>query len=138
MESKIKECKSMKKSHEEREQVKQLFGYIPKLNVEENGQIIGTVEVNANLSVGYLEDSFFESEGITKLENGKIVYIEHVVGMIDTKVITKMETLELIQKNQAYHLVAKLGLESEFTVKQQHEISEPMNPRIYEVKVYTG
>ena len=136
MESKNKEIQSMKKTQEEREEVKQLFGYIPLLNVEKNGRIIGIIEVNANLSVGYLDEYFFESEGIIKLENGKLVYIEHIVGMIDTKIISEKEAMKLIQKNQTYYLLPKLELEAELQ-EEQYGAIRPL-PRVYEVEVYYG
>lgn len=117
----------------ENKQIKKLFGCIPELDVKENDKIIDRIPVNANLSVGYLEDQFFESEGLTKLKNGKLVFIEHVAGMIDATVITPAEAVLLIQKNQAYYLIPKLGLESEFS--EQQEISESLNPRVYEVEV---
>lgn len=104
------EIKEMNKDKEEIKQIKDKFGEIPFLDVEKNGKIIATVVANTNISEGYEQGNFLESDGITKLENGDYVHIEHVAGWFEVKLITPIKAVQMILRHRKYELIETFRL----------------------------
>lgn len=92
----LREFNPIKTSKNDLEDMNKFYGYLPLVEVEENGEMIGLVKWNNNLDTLYYDRTIGESAGITQLNDGKFVHIGYNYGDFNAQVIPKKEAYKLL------------------------------------------
>lgn len=95
----LREFNPIKTSKSDLEDMNKFYGYLPLVEVEENGEMIGLVTWNNNIGTLYDWDGHIgESAGITQLKDGKFVHIGYNYGDFNAQVIPKKEAYQILSK----------------------------------------
>ena len=94
----LKELNPTKISESDLKVIKELYGQVPLVEVDDDGETIGVVKWNNNIDTLYSGELIVESDGITQLNDGRFVYMSYTAGWFDAKVIHKEKAYKILSK----------------------------------------